>query len=138
MNSEPNKSPAPDASDPGRWAVFTDDNFHLHDASERDCEGTFGTYEEALAECHRIVANSLRHLYAPGMTAERLYEDFTDFGEDPFIAPSAKDRPLFSAWDFAKARAKDVVAECEAAAREKAEGTGRVEEGADGVKGGGV
>ncbi len=138
MNNELNTSPAPGAGDSGRWSVFTDDNYHLHDASERDSEGSFGTYEEALAECHRIVTESLRHLYAPGMTAERLYEDYTDFGEDPYIAPSPKDRPLFSAWDYAEARAKDVVAEFEAAAREKGEGIGRGDGSADGVKGGGV
>jgi hypothetical protein len=138
MNDEPNKSPAPGAGGPGRWTVFSDDNFHLHDATERDCEGSFGTYDEAEAECRSIVATSLRHLYAPGMTAERLYEDYTDFGDDPFVSPSPKDRPLFSAWDFAKARAKGVVAEFEAAARERAEGAGREGGSADGVNGGGV
>jgi hypothetical protein len=138
MNSKPNKSPAPGAGEPGRWTVFSDDNFHLHDATERDCEGTFGTYDEALTECHAIVTKSLRHLYAPDMTAPRLYEDYTDFGDDPFIAPSPKDRPLFSAWDYARERATEIVAEFEAAAREKAEGAGREGGSADGVNGGGV
>jgi hypothetical protein len=138
MNNELYKSPAPNAGGSGRWTVFTDDNFHLHDASERDCEGSFGTYEEALAECHRIVTESLRHLYAPGMTAERLYEDYTDFGVDPFIAPSPRDMKPFSAWGYARERAKDVVAELEAADREKVKGSGRLgDDGADGVKGGG-
>jgi hypothetical protein len=119
--NEPNKSPAPGASYSGRWSVFTDDSFHLHDASERDCEGSFATYDAALAECHAIVTKSLRHLYAAGMSAKRLYEDYTDFGEDPFIAPSPKDRPAFSGWTYAEERAKEIVAEFEAAAREKAE-----------------
>lgn len=39
MNNDPNKPPTPGASGTGRWSVFTDDNFHLYDARERDCEG---------------------------------------------------------------------------------------------------
>ena len=99
------------AGNSGPWAVYTDDNFHLHDSSERDSEGAFATYGEALEECRRIVTKSLRHLYAPGMSSERLYEDYTDFGDDPFIVPQPADLPPFSAWDYAEGRAKEIVAE---------------------------
>jgi hypothetical protein len=97
-----------------QYCVFVDDNFHYQDDSERYAHGVFDTADEAIATCQKIVDDSLRHLYGqhPG-TAERLYDDYQDFGDDPFIRsddPSCK----FSGWGYAKHRANHIVAEFKA------------------------
>ena len=93
------------------YQVFVDDNFHYQDETERITDGVFDTAEEAVAACKEIVDKSLRHLYKQHPdTAERLYDDYQDFGDDPFVrsdSPGCK----FSAWNYAKHRAADIVAE---------------------------
>ena len=45
--------------------------------------------------------------HGPGITAEKLYEVYVMFGEDPFImgpGPGAE----FSAWDYAKQRCAEI------------------------------
>jgi len=94
-----------------KYCVFVDDNFHYQDDAERFADGVFDTAQEALAHCKKIVDDSLRHLYKHyPSTADRLYDDYQDFGDDPFIRsddPNCK----FSGWGYAKHRAKDIVAE---------------------------
>ncbi len=68
-----------------RYKVLVDDNFHFMDEEERYEHGIFSTAEEAISACRRIVDEELEHLKKPGTTAQKLYELYTAFGEDPFI-----------------------------------------------------
>ena len=90
------------------FTVFVDDNFHYQDQDERYSAGEFGSYEEAVAECKRIVELSLQEgLSQKGpMTADQLYSYYTSFGDDPFVTPGSTDHSRFSAWDHAKERCK--------------------------------
>jgi hypothetical protein len=94
------------SSDPkdagGRYEVIVADNFHYMDANEHTRHGSFSTYREAVAACEQIVEDCLDHLYKEGMAVEDLYEQYTGFGEDPFITGLGKDEPMFSAWTYAK------------------------------------
>ena len=95
------------------YRVLVDDNFDYMDESRRSAQGTYATYAEALAVCHRIVEASLLQGFKPGTTAEALYAGYTAFGDDPFIVndgDSPEVRPFFSAWDYAKARCEQLCA----------------------------
>jgi hypothetical protein len=96
--------PAPPIAAPG-YRVFVDDNFHFRDEDERYEIGVFGTVDEAIAACKRIVDRYLEPA-KPGTTAAALYADYVAFGEDPYIKPvdPAAARVTFSAWDYAKER----------------------------------
>jgi hypothetical protein len=89
---------------------MVDDNFHYQDEGARHADGTYGTVEEALAACRAIVDRTLRHEYRPGMTADTLYGQYTDFGDDPFIVVigGEDERAKFSAWAYAKERAEAI------------------------------
>ena len=82
------------------------------DEDERTSGPEFDSCEEAIAYCKEIVDKSLRFLYRKnrGISAQRLYEDFQDFGDDPFIR-SADPDCKFSGWGYAKKRASDIVKE---------------------------
>jgi hypothetical protein len=114
------------------YRVLIDDNYHYMDESERITHGEFDSLEAAIEACKKIVNDCLAHSYEPGMTAEKLYESYTFFGEDPWIMPikdssvsadktsstSASENPaspaagtvLFSAWTYAKQRCAEVCA----------------------------
>lgn len=98
----------------GGWRVVTYDNFHFMDEDEGGDEaGRFATYAEALAEAQRIVDRSLRwerQQCRDPMDPVELYGQYTDFGEDPSIVPGHP-RKRFSAWDYARERAKEICAE---------------------------
>jgi hypothetical protein len=91
---------------------MSDDNFHYMADDERSAHGTFATAEQALDACRRRVDQSLVHEYQQGgVTADALYDRYTDFGDDPFVvaldgAPNVK----FSAWNYAKQRAAELTA----------------------------
>src|SRR5512139_1143390 len=53
---------------PRKYEVFVDDNFHYMDESERYKLGTFKTCEEATAVCKRIVDEFLEQGYEEGMS----------------------------------------------------------------------
>jgi hypothetical protein len=67
------------------YTVYIGDNFHFQDESERVTHGTFPSAEEALAACCSIVDEFLADALKPGMTAEALWEQFTLFGDDPWV-----------------------------------------------------
>lgn len=96
-----------------RYKVMVDDNFHYQDSDERREHGTYETLEEAMAACRGLVDQSLRQEYRPGISAEDLYNRYTNFGDDPFIlvADGADDRATFSAWDYAKDRCRVICGE---------------------------
>lgn len=59
---------------------------------------------EAIAKCIEIVYKCLQASYKPRMTNEELYEDYTSFGDDPYIVGDGK----FSAWTYAKQKCDEI------------------------------
>jgi hypothetical protein len=96
-----------------RYQVMVDDNFHYMDPDERREQGIYDTLDDALAVCHEIVERSLREAFKPGVTAEKLYDHYTSFGEDPFIVvlDGADANAKFSAWNYAKERCRAMCGE---------------------------
>ena len=94
-----------------RYKVMIDDNFHYMDEDERWQLGTFPTAEAAIAACRRLVDRSLIDSYEDGATADKLFEHYTSFGDDPFIV-ALEDAPKvsFSAWTYARQRAAELTA----------------------------
>ena len=95
-----------------RYTVVVDDNFHYGDHDERRQHGVYETLEDAVAACRAIVDRSLEDERRPGISAEALYERYTSFGDDPFIVgcDGAEDGVKFSAWSYAKERARAICA----------------------------
>ena len=90
-----------------KWfKVYVDDNFHPMDENERYQKGEYETKEEAISVCQKIVNDYLLNAYTPDMTAEKLYESYVCFGEDPFIIRGSS---FFSAWRYAKKRSAEIV-----------------------------
>ena len=92
------------------FKVFVDDNFHYHDESERYEHGAFETYEEAVTVCKAIVDGNLKNMCGDGESAAGLYDQYTSFGDDPFIKPVPTGRK-FSAWEYAKHRCEEICNE---------------------------
>jgi len=90
-----------------KYHVSVDDNFHFLDTSERDAAGSYDTAEKALKAAQNIVDKSLKHLYKSGYTAEKLFSDYMDFGDDPFIV-SDDTSCKFSAWSYAESRCPSI------------------------------
>ena len=65
------------------YQVLVDDNYHYQDEDERYKLGDFATFEQAETACKTIVDEYLQRSYKKGVTAEKLYEDYVGFGEDP-------------------------------------------------------
>jgi hypothetical protein len=87
-----------------RYTVFVDDNRHYMQTAERYVAGVFDSEEAAVAAARAIVDRSLAECYRPGQTAEALYRCYVELGEDPWISPAT----LFSAWQYAQARAREL------------------------------
>jgi hypothetical protein len=94
------------------YKVLIDDNFHYMDENERIEHGVFATADEAVAACKQIVDECLEPMVQPGMTATALYEQYVNFGDDPFVmAIDLGDaRVTFSAWEYAKERCEAIIA----------------------------
>ncbi len=87
------------------YTVLVDDNFHYMDESQRYTLGEYPSLAAAIQACQAIVDDFLLSALKPGMTAGRLYSQYTAFGEDPFIIPPPGEPPRpFSAWDYARER----------------------------------
>jgi hypothetical protein len=86
------------------YRVLIDDNFHFMDEEDRYEHGVFGTADEAVTACKRVVDRCLKSMLKPDTTAAALYDQYVSFGEDPYVV--AVDRTdawvTFSAWDYAK------------------------------------
>lgn len=80
-----------------KYKVYVDDNFNYMDEDERYIAGEFETEEEAIAYCKKNVDDFLLSIYIPGMTKEKLLDQYKSFGEDPYIMGIK-----FSAWDYAE------------------------------------
>ncbi|HBZ56914.1 MAG TPA: hypothetical protein DEO88_16045 [Syntrophobacteraceae bacterium] len=96
------------------FELFVDDNYHYMDEESRYSAGSFATYGEALAKAKAIVDGFLENAHQPGVTSKELYEGYTGFGEDPFIVPAGE--PYFSAWDYARARCRELCRDEDAVA----------------------
>ncbi len=93
------------------YRVYVDDNFHFMDEDERWVAGEFETYEEAVARCKSMVSEFFEKAES-GDSAEKLYEAYTMFGDDPWISSFGDAAPppaLFSSWDYAKQYAEEIV-----------------------------
>ena len=64
------------------WVVHVDSN-----ESERYAAGRFGSLEEALAACRRLVDEDLEAMLRanPGVSAERLFGLWAAYGDHPFV-----------------------------------------------------
>ena len=87
------------------FSVFVDENFHCMDMAERWKLGDFGTLDEALAQCRRLVDEDLANLREPGMSGQELFDRYCMFGDDPFV--QGQD---FSWWDYAREQARRLSA----------------------------
>ncbi len=85
------------------YKVLVDDNFHYMDESERYTHGEFESCEGAINACKRIVDEFLLSYDLQSVTPEYLWEQYSFFGEDPFIK-STDPTCSFSAWDYARQR----------------------------------
>lgn len=92
-----------------RYRVIIADNFHYMDESEHLAGGEFDSYAQALAQACRIVDDSLRSFWKPGMSGGDLMAQYVLFGDDPFIVPAVE--PRFSARDYARGRAETICGE---------------------------
>jgi hypothetical protein len=91
---------------PMKYIVHVDDNFHHGDESERYKLDEFDSCEEAMAACKRIVDEYFERLEMGKYGFKELWEGYTLYGEDPFIA--SKDKGCrFSAWDYAKMKCRE-------------------------------
>jgi len=89
------------------FVVQVADNFHYMDPDETHTEGEFATWDLAVAAARRIVDCSLADYCRPGVGWLEMYEQYTRFGEDPYIIPTP-DGQRFSAWDYAKQRCQEL------------------------------
>jgi hypothetical protein len=103
------------------YKVMADDNFHYLEEDKRREGPTYATAEEALEACRRVVDQSLLHQYEQGgITAETLYDRYTDFGDDPFVvALDGSPKVDFSAWNYARERAHELTASGEEGRRQR-------------------
>lgn len=93
-----------------KYVVYVDDNFHFMDESERYKLGEYSSCEEAVEACKKIVDEYFSQIPDGTYTYEELYNGYTTFGEDPFIVSGNKEC-FFSAWDYAKQRCSERVAQ---------------------------
>ena len=97
-----------------KYTVYVDDNFHYMDEDYRGKHSEYDSYEKAVEACKAIVEYDLSDLLSQcrargeELTAKKLYGYYTTFGDDPWITPEPEGRH-FSAWDYAKARAKELT-----------------------------
>ena len=93
------------------YKIMVDDNFHYGEKDERAEHGIFATAEGAVAACRQMVDASLMAEYRDGETAERLFERYTSFGDDPsVVALDGAPKVEFSAWNYARDRASKLTA----------------------------
>jgi hypothetical protein len=102
------------------YKVMLDDNFHYMEEDERREYGTFASAEEAVEACRRLVDESLVSKYSAGASADALYAQYQDFGDDPFIvATDGAAKVEFSAWNYARERVQALAAPGAAGERER-------------------
>jgi len=92
------------------FKVYVDNNAHGPDNSERYLKGNYNDRLTAIHVCKQIVDDFLENAYMGGKTESQLWQEYTQWGEDPFIVgEDDKNNCSFSAWDYAKERIKEIV-----------------------------
>jgi hypothetical protein len=93
-----------------RYQLVIEDNHHFQDESGRREGQIFTDVESALNSCRTMVNWYLEREYRPGMTAAKLYSQYTSFGDDPSIQVlyGTDERAKFSAWNYAKQRCDEL------------------------------
>lgn len=96
-----------------KYTVYVDDNFHFMDESCRSRGIEYDSYDEAEKYCKSIIDDFLISVikqkshwkqYKDGLTENNLYEQWSGFGEDPFITSKQKNGKQFSSVDYARKR----------------------------------
>jgi hypothetical protein len=85
-----------------QFIVKVADNFPCQDESETCTKGTFATYAAAVLACADIVHESLLNLAKPGISGAELYDEYKDFGEDPYVVGAGPGNQPFNARTYAK------------------------------------
>lgn len=96
------------------FAYYCDEkhhNFHYMDEDERYSAGVFKTYDEALKKAKRLVEKSLLEFLEPGKSVDDLMALYVQFGEDPWIRPTPDGVERFSAREYARERAAELLSE---------------------------
>ena len=89
------------------YTVFVDDNFHYMDESERYKLGEFADCASAVAACKKIVDEFFETCSLDNTDGE-IFKQYTFFGEDPWVS-STDSECKFSAWNYARERAKELA-----------------------------
>jgi hypothetical protein len=90
-----------------KYTVFVDDNFRYMDEDARSKLGEFDDCASAVAACKRIVDSFLATCDA-SRGADEMYNQYTAFGEDPWIRTEGGDCG-FSAWTYARERTVELA-----------------------------
>ena len=92
------------------FKVYVDNNSRGPDKSERYLKGNYNDCLTAVHVCKQIVDDFLINAYMEGKTESQLWQEYTQWGEDPFIVDKEEENNCsFSAWDYAKERIKEIV-----------------------------
>ena len=90
-----------------KFTVYVDDNFHFSDECHRYKLGEFNTWGEAVRAAKKQVDEFLESEIKGNVDADELLASYMRFGEDPFISGGDPSQ-LFSAWDYAKQRCREL------------------------------
>lgn len=90
-----------------KYTVYVDDNYHFMDESERVNAGVFDSAEEAIAKCKKIVDEYFTRIKPGEHSYAEIWSGYQTYGEDPFVI-SGGAKVDFSAWDYAKERAREL------------------------------
>ncbi len=116
------KTPLVDGSGPeptaplNQFHVYIADNFHyppFEPGDEPYKHSSYPTLEAAIAFCKKRLDEDLARITNHYSSAEQMYDQYVNFGEDPFIVGPVKG-PLFSGWTYAKQRCAEIYAQREA------------------------
>ncbi len=91
----------------GKYRVYVDDNFHYQDKNYRILFDEYDSLDEAIRVCKEIVDKNCNSMKGKGKSFSQLYEQYTMFGDDPWIA--GEGHISFSSWAYAKKRCKQLA-----------------------------
>jgi hypothetical protein len=90
------------------------DNFHYGDESASYKHGAYETYDQAVKDAQAIVVRSLKDLWEPGITPDRLMAQYCLFGDDPAVLPDERNgQERFSARTYASEITEAICKELE-------------------------
>jgi hypothetical protein len=88
------------------YELYVDYNYS-YDEDERYKAGEYETIDAAIGAAKEIVDHFLESVYRkrPSLSAAELYNEYKEFGEDPWIHPNYSD---YTSWDYAKQRCDEI------------------------------